>query len=453
MKSEYAKIMMMILTKKTGERIESTPHTFQKIEVCYMTKAGVPDTRTLGVAIPEGVTLPIPVAFVAHYGIDESTVGENELLKHGIAVAGALNVMPEENAKMADDDLYFSSACVDVLRGMPEVDRGKLIITGGSAGGFMTMMLTAIHLNIAASICNSGVLNFCFTGNYVSAINKINYEALRTVSEEPGRDLQKLIELVPFPLHGSVFPTFGYNHANVDEYKYRNKFGLEFSPVYYYNCYSNPVLFTHFTADSLVPIDQVTRKYTYEVNGDSIPRELSTRMSDYDLPAGADKSMDELLPPEQIHMTCIKVEEIGAGTTVQAPFDPEKKYNFVICDDGPVEAYYGHMAYETCQLGIAEYAVRMLKNAPEARYDLSKEKILLMMERYAGTSKLIPGFINEDNNVYGTPEMNKRSVLSELRDYVKDTGNIDALRKLLGEVAEDYPEFHETVEECKTLLL
>lgn len=132
---------------------------------------------------------------------------------------------------------------------------------------------------------------------------------------------------------------------------------------------------------------------------------------------------------------------------------PEKKYNFVICDDGPVEAYYGHMAYETCQLGIAEYAVRMLKNAPEARYDLSKEKILLMMERYAGTSKLIPGFINEDNNVYGTPEMNKRSVLSELRDYVKDTGNIDALRKLLGEVAEDYPEFHETVEECKTLLL
>lgn len=88
------------------------------------------------------------------------------------------------------------------------------------------MMLTAIHLNIAASICNSGVLNFCFTGNYVSAINKINYEALRTVSEEPGRDLQKLIELVPFPLHGSVFPTFGYNHANVDEYKYRNKFGF-----------------------------------------------------------------------------------------------------------------------------------------------------------------------------------------------------------------------------------
>lgn len=83
--------------------------------------------------------------------------------------------------------------------------------------------------------------------------------------------------------------------------------------------------FTHFTADSLVPIDQVTRKYTYEVNGDSIPRELSTRMSDYDLPAGADKSMDELLPPEQIHMTCIKVEEIGAGTTVQAPFDPREK--------------------------------------------------------------------------------------------------------------------------------
>lgn len=90
MKSEYAKIMMMILTKKTGERIESTPHTFQKIEVCYMTKAGVPDTRTLGVAIPEGVTLPIPVAFVAHYGIDESTVGENELLKHGIASSGCI---------------------------------------------------------------------------------------------------------------------------------------------------------------------------------------------------------------------------------------------------------------------------------------------------------------------------------------------------------------------------
>lgn len=453
MKPEYIRLMMMIQTAKPGEEPKKIPCSFRKIEVSYMTKDGIPDTRLLGLAIPKTVVLPVSVVFIAHYGIDERTVVQNELLAHGIAVAGALGVTTEENSKMADDDLYFSSACIDLLRTMPEVDRDKIILMGGSAGGYMAMMLTAFHLNIAATVCSSGVVNFYFTGrSYMSAINRINAEALKEIPGTEEQDLEKMMEYAPYPLHGSVLSTFGYSLSDPEMYEGRRGFGPEFSPVYYHDCFSNPVLFTHNTADGLVPIDQITRKYTYDMNGESIVGGLSTRMEDYKLPPGVDCSMEEVLPEEQIHMSCLNSEIIGAGNRVQAPFDPGKKYNFVICDDGCVEAYNGHTGEKACRIETIEYIECMLKGAPEVRFDLSKEKLVLMLERYAGISTLFPGFPYKDSTIYGTPEKNRESVQSELADYIRETGEMESLSVMMDTIAGECPGLQDTVKILKNTL-
>lgn len=178
------------------------------------------------------------------------------------------------------------------------------------------MVLTAFHLNIAATVCSSGIVNFYFTGrSYISAINRINAEALKEIPGTEEQDLEKMMEYAPYPLHGLVLSTFGYSLPDPEMYEGRRGFGPEFSPVYYHDCFSNPILFTHNTVDSLVPIDQITRKYTYEINGESIVGGLLTRMDDYKLPPpGVDCSMEEVLPEEQIHMTCLNSEVIGAGT-------------------------------------------------------------------------------------------------------------------------------------------
>lgn len=73
LRPEYIRLMMM-QTAKLGEEPRNIPYFFRKIEVSYMTKDGIPDTRLLGLAIPKAAVFPIPVVFMAHYGIDEKTV-------------------------------------------------------------------------------------------------------------------------------------------------------------------------------------------------------------------------------------------------------------------------------------------------------------------------------------------------------------------------------------------
>ncbi len=450
MKPEYIKLMMMIQTAKPEEKPGFTPHSFREASVRYMTKSGVPDTRPLGIAIPEGAQAPVPVVFVAHYGIDKDTVGQNPFLKQGIAVSGTIGVTPAENGKMTDDDLYFSSACIDCLMEQPDLDGGRLIVMGGSAGGYMTMMLSVIHLGLAASICQSGILNFYFTGRcFLSAINRLNEKAWKKAPEEAKKNFDTLIEYAPFPLHGAVFATCGYSLTDSAAYEGTKGFGVEYSPVFYGDCYSNPVLFLHNTADSLVPVDQVTKRYTYTKNGASIPKTLSFRMADYELPEGVNLSMEDVLPEEQIHMESVCAEAVGAGKKAKVPFHPERKYNFVICNDGCPEAYYGHTSDKACEFDFEDYVACVLHKTPEERYDISNRKLRLMIERFAGISDIFPVFDCHEKGVYGTPAQVQNSVLRELRGFVRETRQKEWLMEKLAEIAEEYSELHRAVSELQ----
>jgi len=450
MKPEYIKLMMMIQTANVDEESGMVPHSFREEPVRYMTKKGVPELRFLGIAIPKEVQLPVPVAFVAHYGIDKETVGQNPFLRQGIAVAGALGVTPKENGKMADDDLYFNSACIDYLMEQPDLDSSRLIVTGGSAGGYMAMMLSALHLGIAASICQSGILNFYFTGRcFLSEINRMNAEAWKNAPESAKKNFDTLLEYAPFPLHGAVFETCGYSLTDAAAYEGMKGFGVEYSPVFYGDCYSNPVLFLHNTADSLVPIDQVTTRFTYQKNGASIPETLSFRMADYKLPIEMALPMEEVLPKEQIHMELVHAQSVGAGKKAKIPFATEKKYNFVICDDGCPEAYYGHASEKACGFDLEEYVSCMLRRAPEERYDITSGKLRLMVERFAGISELFPVYACGEAGVYGTPEQVQKSVLRELENYIKETGQKEKLKGMLIEIAEKCIELQKPARELQ----
>ena len=128
------------------------PEYLKLMKMLDVGKDGLVHEKTLGLAIPEGALLPCPVIFIAHYGIDAKTVGKHEGLAHGFAVAGNLENVPADNAILFDDDLYFNSACIDALHTRPEIDPAKVVVMGGSAGGYQTLMLTALHLGIAASV-------------------------------------------------------------------------------------------------------------------------------------------------------------------------------------------------------------------------------------------------------------------------------------------------------------
>ena len=439
MKPEYLKMMKML---DDGPTRAETPHRLERIPIRFMGKDGLVHEKTLGLAIPEGALLPCPVIFIAHYGIDAKTVGKHEGLAHGFAVAGNLENVPADNALLFDDDLYFNSACIDALHRRPEIDPAKVVVMGGSAGGYQTLMLTALHLGIAASVDFSGFVNPYFTLiSYVSAITAANLDALQTMPEHEKKDLQKLMEHLPMPLHMAVFPTFSAENPSKGR---KACMQFSWSPAGLAACYSNPVILVHNTADSLVPIDQITREFTYTENGASMPAGLSLRLSDYEFPEEESKrALTELLPKEAYSMIRIPAPEKGAE--VQAPFDPDNNLQIVIIDDGRPEAWNGHSAVTAGTVSAMDFIENALRDEHGKRQTLSDEKLLLLLQKAAGLCPIFPLFPSEEEGVYGTPEQVQASVLSELRAYAEQCGS----REMLLEKARDLAFRHQ---ELKTVL-
>lgn len=436
MKSEYLKMMKMI---HDGEEREEIPHRLIVIPIRFMGRDGMIHEKKLGLAIPEDVMFPCPVIFIAHYGIDEKTVGKHEGLCRGFAVAGNLENIPADNALLFDDDLYFNSACIDALRSRPEIDSEKIVIMGGSAGGYQTLMLSALHLGIAASIDFSGFVNPNFNMvSYAGAIISANMEAFLAMPLEERKDIGKMMEYLPMPIHMAVFQTFASDHPSDG----RNAcMRFSWSPVGLSACYSNPVILIHNTADSLVPIDQITRAYTYAENGVSMPDGLSLRLADYEFEeAESSKAFTELLPEEAYSMIRITAPE--KGTEKQAPFDGKKKLQIIIIDDGCPEAWNGHAAVSSGTVSAMDYIEYILSCEPGKLQTLSDEKLLLLLQKAAGVCPVFPLFQSEEKGVYGTPEQVRNSVFSELCEYAELCGNREFLFQRIRDIISEHEELN-----------
>jgi hypothetical protein len=55
------------------------------------------------------------------------------------------------------------------------------------------------------------------------------------------------------------------------------------SPVSLAKTFSSPFVLIHYTSDILVPLAQITRKYAYSEDGDSVPKGVSTKMNSNNL--------------------------------------------------------------------------------------------------------------------------------------------------------------------------
>jgi len=55
--------------------------------------------------------------------------------------------------------LFFNNAALYTLRHQEGIDCQRITIVGGSAGGYMSMMLNALQMGTVASIANSPILN------------------------------------------------------------------------------------------------------------------------------------------------------------------------------------------------------------------------------------------------------------------------------------------------------
>ncbi len=137
----------------------------RKVEVEYINKEGLVDTRPIRLYIPRGTKQPIPLIFIPHYEMTDDAMELRNYLSEGWMVASPTDFDNKYNGELTDNDLVFNNAALYTLRHMEEIDNQNIALVGGSAGGYSTLMLNSLQMGINASIANSPITNVYFNFN------------------------------------------------------------------------------------------------------------------------------------------------------------------------------------------------------------------------------------------------------------------------------------------------
>ena len=396
--------MMSLQTKADGETGTEIKFEEKRVDIPYITKADTVSVRPLHVYTPEGARKPTPVVYISHYEMKKDSKELLTYLSEGWAVVSPADVTGKHSMALAEDNLVFNNAALYAVRHCPDFDPQRIAVTGGSAGGYMSMMLNALQMGACVHVAMSPVENLYF--NF-----KIHFHAAQKINNESNS------EKVPIPYINMVYKCF----APVEDLSSDDAEGIRrweaLSPVGLAQCYSSPFLVTHRTSDMLVPVDQTTRRFTYRKNGDSVPQGFSTRMS-RSLPGKLGRSLDEELPAK---LKCVtKYPIVPKGSVAAVAFDPSKPFNISIMDDGPVEGYSSHTSDLSGKDDILPYLEEMLSRSLAQNEMLRPEKLRLLLERYLGRSIQLPAHENIDDTVYGSLSIYRQEVIDELGTYVKN---------------------------------
>jgi hypothetical protein len=444
MKRDLRRLMAML--SEAGTRQLELPFGVEKrdLEVPYLTRNGAISRRPLRIYLPDHAPEPMPLVFIAHYEMPEHDPLLGMYLRMGWAVSTCLQHVQEYNSQLMGDNLVFNSAALTMVRKQPDIDRTRIVVSGGSAGGYMTMMLSVLHMGVCASVSFSGIANLVFNMRYMQAANSFNLQVMAGLTEEERQDFVGMLEKLPIPILGAISNQFLPILMQMEQ-EPDSPMWTAASPVCMADRFTGPLLMTHFTSDVLVPIDQLTKRWSDGLNGESLPEGYRLRLSEFPLPAHLQRSLEENLPRADLAVQTVPAPQ-REGEDIRIPFDISKRFNIVVFDEGAVEGVAGHSK----QLQPGSYDARAYMEAQIRRSCretnwLTAGKLALMAERYAGKCILLPAHDGIDDQVYGSNSVHRREVMEELSLYAEDHGA--DLRDKMREVKQERPDLAAVLDE------
>lgn len=416
--------VLAILTQPKEELLPLDNVERLHLEVPYITKEKTVHIRPVRVLLPCSAKRPMPLIYVPHYEMGEDSVELRDYLSKGWAVACPAAFDNKYNSGLTDDDLVFNNAALYTLRNRPEFNRDKIALVGGSAGGYMALMLSGLQMNLCASIANGPITNVYFNlQHHFNKANELNYAALAKMEaqqdepaeqpENPALALLQKLQTLPIPFAAALGGVFAPACTNTsDEIDWAKWEAL--SPVGLADCFCSPVMVNHCTSDILVPVDQISKRFTYDIPGESLPKDFSTRIP-AEFPGKIGMSLEECLPVGKTVVRCIKVPEEASEETM-IPFDGTKQFNLNIYDDGPVEGYGTHSSRMDVGRRIdLPYLEEMFARTAVNTCILTPAMLKSLLLRYQGKAVALPAHTGVDDAVYGSLAVYQEEVCDTLK--------------------------------------
>lgn len=374
-------------------------------------EGGPPDTRRVPLLHGAGYEVPDP--------------GAAAFLKRGFALVTPTTTELNPMSRTANLDVTL----LHIARSLPFVDDARVMITGGSAGGYTTLMMAAETFPLAAAVPIAPPLNWGYNAKYFLHNNDLVQGPDGKPQNSPAPGLAGVCRLL-------IPQCFTYYPEDTDDPAWFNN-----SPIAHADTITAPVLMIFSTGDILVPIYQVGRELVR-------PHDAAMFPSGYEIDperlADGPQNREELLTvlgEEQYALTVVPVDpawptmlEPGAKKNAKkqpegvpvwtVPFRGDKQWDIVVIDEGPVHPAAGHFQHLMLPNYDAYLTAKLAAGiAPE---QLTARKLERLMSRYASIEWLESGMRHLD-----TPEAERADVVRGLRTYV---GQGDAHAKRFAEL-------------------
>ena len=318
-----------------------TPIAKVLVDYTYLDTAGREQTAKAKLYLPAGIREagPLPLFYAAGYELDDGSAAGH--VGRGLVVVSPRELPANPLVQTPNPDV----ALLHLGRALPFVDAARVVVGGGSAGGYMTLMLAAETFPLAGAAADVPPVNWGYNAAY--------FLQRKRWSPEP-----KPLEPKPPEAKPEVLPVFSavaaiadqatavYGDNTDDAIWFRN------SPLAQLDTITCPVLVYWSTADMLVPIDQVGKQWVRPFQTDAFPGGFTqdpAKLSSH--PAMQIRILDLLsegdyelfvLPEEQIKN--LVPSEKGTAAPCELPFSRTKRWSITILDEGASGA-----AGRTCQ--------------------------------------------------------------------------------------------------------
>lgn len=404
------------------------------IDIQYITNEGNIETRQILYYRPADVDGDIPLIFIPHYAAEENSADFQSYMSHGWAVASPV-FQNEYNGVLTGNDLVFNNAALYTVRHMEGIDHQRIAIVGGSAGGYMALMLSELQMGTCATIANSPIANVYYN-LYVHfpACDEVNRNAA--------------FWDIPIPIQLLVSKSFRVNLENFPDKDDAERWAA-LSPLGMAKCFSSPTVINHYTGDILVPVDQITKRYTYTESDGSLPDGFPLGLgSDY--PGILSHSLEEEADPAETLTERYVLE--NQHVDMDMPYS-DRLMTINIFDDGPMSAKGSHTAPGTNgSMDTIPYLEEMFSRTLSDTEKLTSGKMILLLERYLGNSIQLPAHEGINDTLYGSLAIYRQEIIDEFTQYaenhsleeldhtvvtaIEDSGHDDSLRTAWQEIKE-----------------
>jgi hypothetical protein len=312
-----------------------------------------------------------PLYFNAGYELPDGA--EQDYLRRGWLVVSPRELETNPLIRTTNPDV----ALLHLARALPWVDDARVMIGGGSAGGWMTLMLAAETFPLAGAAPDVPPVNWGYNGAYF-------YKQLEKIGPE-GASAAKVPALFGVgSMLKSSLTVYGADHDDPTWFAA--------SPVAHALTITGPVSVYFSTADVLVPVNQVGARFVQPFDVAQFPAGFTMDAEKLMVSRQGRLRLLDVLPDEAYEIFNLTIPKgtsrhnvpggPGHATTCELPVSADKLWSIGIIDEGPPEPGIDHRKYDL--MPVRNTFWERVVTGQIAPAQLTATKLEQLMDRYAG---------------------------------------------------------------------